>query len=578
MTIAVWPASRADAHAVLATTILIASLGVLGLIRRWSAVRRLTTMGGDRIAAIAPRLFALTTFLAGAILIVSGATPARAGRLGWVNNVLPLPIVEASAYFASIAGVGLIILARGIQRRLDAAYHLTVWLLIGGIVFALASALDIEQAVGLSIMLIVLVPSRRFFYRKSSILEERFTRGWILAIVAVLVGAIATAVLRYGSQGLGAHVLFTFSDTAQGARAERALAIAATALAAFGATRLIRPARIPARTPSAEELDAAECIVAKSPRASAQLAFLGDKSLMFNSDRTAFIMYGIAGSSWVALGDPVGSTHGAVELIDKFVTAADQSGGWPVFYRAPPTLVHLYLEYSLAVVKLGEVARVSLSGFSLDGPARRNLRRVWRKIVDEGCTFAMIPPDEVPAIMPQLRRISDEWLRVKGSGEKGFSLGRFDAAFIRRSAVGVVRQRGEIIAFITMWRSGQKAEIEVDLMRYLDSAPRAIMRYALTEAMLWAHDQGFESFNLGAAPLSGIRATPATPVWNQLSIALRGAGERYYNFQGVREFKEWFHPEWESIYLVSPGGTKRPIVLANIAALVSGGYRAVFRR
>src|SRR5207302_4832834 len=123
---------------------------------------------------------------------------------------------------------------------------------------------------------------------------------------------------------------------------------------------------------------------------------------------------------------------------------------------------------------------------------------------------------------------------------------------------------------ITRWRSGQNAEVEIDLMRYVEAAPPGVMRYALTEAMLWSRQQGYQTFSLGVAPLSGIRASAATPVWNQLSIAVRDVGERYYNFQGLRDFKEWFHPEWEPIYLVSPGGTRRPIILANIAALVSG--------
>lgn len=50
------------------------------------------------------------------------------------------------------------------------------------------------------------------------------------------------------------------------------------------------------------------------------------------------------------------------------------------------------------------------------------------------------------------------------------------------------------------------------------------------------------------------------------------------NFKGLREFKEWFHPEWEPMYLLSPGGVKRPLILANIARLVSGGVTDVFRR
>ena len=102
---------------------------------RLPRMRGLAGERGDRIGKLAPTFFALTTFLAGAILLFSGATPARAGRMGWLNNILPLPFVEASAYFASLAGVALIVLARGLQRRLDAAYHFTVWLLAGGIVW-----------------------------------------------------------------------------------------------------------------------------------------------------------------------------------------------------------------------------------------------------------------------------------------------------------------------------------------------------------------------------------------------------------------------------------------------------------
>jgi phosphatidylglycerol lysyltransferase len=553
-------------------------LGALLFVRRWPAVDRLTQMGGDRIAALAPRLFSLITFIAGTILLVSGATPARAGRLGWVDDLLPLPVIEASAYLGSIAGIGLIILARGLQRRLDAAYHLTVWLLAGGAVFALASAFDVEQALALSIMLLVLLPSRRFFYRRSSILEERFTRGWVIAIGAVVVGTIALTAAQYGSESLGADELFHFSVLAQGARAQRALFSVAAVLLAFGAARLLRPARIRTGFATAEDLAAAEPIVAASPRASAQLAFLGDKKLMFNEAKTACIMYGVAGLSWVSLGDPIGSVKDSIELINKFVTACDRNGGWPVFYRVPPQLLYLYLDYALAAVKLGEVARVSLPNFSLEGPHRRNLRYVSKKSASEGCTFEMIDGSSVAALVPELRRISDSWLHAKSAREKGFSLGRFDPAFFRRGLVGVVRLHGHLVAFITLWRSGTREEIEVDLMRYDDRAPPSIMRYALTEAMLWAKAEGYTSFNLGAAPLSGIRTAEFAPVWNQVSAALRGAGEKYYNFKGLREFKEWFHPEWEPMYLLSPGGVKRPLILANIARLVSGGVTDVFRR
>ena len=38
----------------------------------------------------------------------------------------------------------------------------------------------------------------------------------------------------------------------------------------------------------------------------ANLALLGDKNLLFNKERTACIMFQSSGSSWVAMGDPIG--------------------------------------------------------------------------------------------------------------------------------------------------------------------------------------------------------------------------------------------------------------------------------
>lgn len=552
--------------------------GAVAFGRRLPIVRQWTDIGHDWLAALAPRFLTLATFLAGAILLLSGATPPRGGRLGWVNDLLPLPLLEASAYFTSLAGVALIVLARGIQHRLDAAYHLTVLLLGGGIVFALASAWDVEQAVVLSAMLAALLSSRRFFYRKASMFEERFTPGWIAAIAIVLLGTLALTVAKLRSADLGAHVFWQFGEDDPGPRAVRALALAVVALTAFAAARLIRPARVQVGAASAPDLDAAAPLIAESNRASAHLAYLGDKALMFNEPRTAFIMYGIAGRSWVALGDPVGSVRDAVALIDQFIHECDRRGGWPVFYRVSPPLLHLYLDYGLAAVKLGEVARVPLTDFSLEGPKRRNLRRVWRKAVDDGCTFEMVPPAGTPALLDTLRAVSDEWLLTKRAREKAFSLGCFDERFVTRSPVGVVRRAGRVIAFVTLWPSGQDAEVEVDLMRHVADAPAGIMRYALIEAMTWARDRGYAWFNLGAAPLSGIRSSAVTPIWNKMALAVRGAGERYYNFKGLREFKDWFYPEWEPTFLVSPGGTKRPIILANISALISGSYGAVFRR
>src|SRR6202795_3140487 len=98
----------------------------------------------------------------------------------WLKNLLPLPVIEFSHFFGSLVGVTLLLLARGLQRRIDAAYMLTSVLLAAGIIFSLAKGVDFEEALLLAIMLAALIPCRRYFYRKADLAVPRLTLGWIV--------------------------------------------------------------------------------------------------------------------------------------------------------------------------------------------------------------------------------------------------------------------------------------------------------------------------------------------------------------------------------------------------------------
>ena len=66
------------------------------------------------------------------------------------------------------------------------------------------------------------------------------------------------------------------------------------------------------------------------------------------------------------------------------------------------------------------------------------------------------------------------------------------------------------------------------------------------------------------------------PLWARLASFLYEHGEKVYNFQGLRAFKGKFDPVWEPRYLAYPGGLALPRVLADVAALIAGGYRRIF--
>jgi phosphatidylglycerol lysyltransferase len=114
------------------------------------------------------------------------------------------------------------------------------------------------------------------------------------------------------------------------------------------------------------------------------------------------------------------------------------------------------------------------------------------------------------------------------------------------------------------------------LMRYRRDAPRDAMQGLFVHLMQWAKTEGYERFALGMAPLSGFENSPVAPFWNRMANALYRHGESVYTFQGLRAYKQKFDPVWEPQYLAYPGGLRLPLILADVAALIAGGYRRIF--
>ena len=533
--------------------------------------RRAARTTGRWLPAVLPQVLSVATFVAGAVLLFSGATPPVGGRIALLSRLLPLGVIEASHFAGSIAGAALLVLALAIRRRLDAAWGLTVALLAAGIVASLLKGFDWEEALLLAGVLGALLPARRGFYRKAALTSEPLTPGWVVAILTVAGVTVWLGLFAYKHVEYRDELWWQFTVHGDASRFLRSTVAVLAVLLVFGLLRLLQHAR--AAPPPLADADVARVadVVARSPSLEGNLALLGDKSVMFSADGSAFLMYAVEGRSWVALGDPVGPPAQHAELAWRFREMADRYAGWPVFYEVGTAELPLYLDLGLTLLKLGEEARVPLEGFGLEGGSRRGLRRTHRDVAKQGATFEIVPASDVPALLPELRTISDAWLALKHTREKGFSLGRFDERYLRSFPAALVRIHGRTVAFANVWLGAEHEEMSVDLMRYVPDAPHGVMEYMFAELMLWGKAEGYRWFTLGMAPLSGLQDRTLAPFWNRAGAFLFRHGEHFYNFQGLRQYKDKFDPVWEPRYLASPGGLALPRILANVAALISGG-------
>lgn len=327
-----------------------------------------------------------------------------------------------------------------------------------------------------------------------------------------------------------------------------------------------------------DDLARAVSLLSTQPNASAGLVRLGDKGILFSDCGQGFIMYARRGRSLIALFDPVGPKHLWAPLVEKFIGEARRSRSRPVFYQVSAEFLPVAVETRLQALKLGEQAVIDLSRFTLAGGDWLKLRRSINRAERDGLCFEYLPADAVPAVLDELQSVSDTWLSAHQAAEKGFSLGTFDRAYLASGPVALIRLDGRIVAFASLMTTSSDGDAFIDLMRHVAGVHRGMMDLLFVKIMETLKAQGFATLNLGMAPLAGLSGNRRAPAWNHVARQIFEHGERFYNFRGVRAFKEKFDPDWQPRYLVVAGQGLPILSLIDVTLLIGGGLKGLARK
>ncbi len=524
---------------------------------------------------VVPHVFSILLVLSGGLLLVSGSVPMDHKALKWLHDILPLSVVEASHLIGSLVGLLLLFLARAVRLRIDAAYFGILLLLTIGAATSLLKGFDWREATALGILLILFLPSRHFFYRKSSLLAVPFSWTWLVFIGVVLTGSLWIGFFSYKHVEYTPDLWWQFAYKDDAPRFLRSSLLLTIVVLTYCLYRLFRVQPATAHLPTEKEIDELEPLVTSTDETQSHLALIGDKAVLWSEDRETFLMYGTTRKYWIAMGDPVGKTENKESLVWQFREMADKNRARIAFYQVSRENLPLYLDLGLVLIKLGEEARVFLQDFDLKGSKRSGLRSTNNKFSKMDLKFDILDRTQVSAQLNGLRHVSESWLLTKNANEKGFSLGFFSEEYLCRCRCGVITKADTILAFANLWETSSRQEMSIDLMRYTPDAPSGIMEYLFIQLMLWGRAQGYQWFNLGMSPLSGLEKHPLAPLWHKIGNAVFTYGDHFYNFEGLHAYKEKFDPVWRPRYLATPALTA-PAVLLDVTGMIAGGWRGVF--
>ncbi|HEY5072551.1 MAG TPA: phosphatidylglycerol lysyltransferase domain-containing protein [Caulobacteraceae bacterium] len=527
----------------------------------------------------APNLLAILVAAAGVLLLASGATPSDPMRFAWLASHAPILLIEVSHFVSSLLGVVLVMLAFGLSRRLGGAWAASLVVLFAAAVLALFKGFNWEESVALLAVFAIAAPCRDAFPRWARLSRLEITPGWLLSAVAAIAGAGLAG--WWSFQNLDRTDQSVLNELGDPDRAIRASAGAAVFLLALGVWRLLATPATPRVVGETDpDFSRVRAILAgaRCAEPGSNLALRGDKRFLFSPSGSSFLMFGVRGRSWIALGSPVGLREERLDLLWRFRELADGHAARPGIYAVGPEDLPDLVELGFSIQKIGESAAVPLDSFAIEGRRRGNLRRSWRKSGEEGACFEVAGAGGCRGLMGELRGVSDEWMAHHAGGEKSFSMGGFEPAYIAEFPIAVVRVGGRPVAFASLWTTAARTAFSIDLMRYSDAAPKNIMDYLFVELMRWGRDQGYVAFEFGMAPLAGLEHRPLAPIMSRVGRLLFERGEEIYNFRGVHRFKDKYDPVWQPRYMAAPHKWAIPILMADVGLLSSGGIAGIGRR
>ncbi len=487
----------------------------------------------------------------------------------WLADVFPLEFIRFSRTLTILTGFALIVSSLNVYKRKKRAWGIVLGLSLFSTLFHLTRGFDYQEALCSFALAVLLLFTHKIFSVKSSTpdLRSGFVRLAIAAAVAVGYGIAGFWLLDQRHFGINFHigdsivttlrVLALSADprlvahTHYGHWFLTSLHLITITAALYSGFALFRPALYQLRVVPRERALARQILEQHSRTSLDFFKLWPDKSLFFSPTRRCFLAYGVAGRVALVLGDPVGPEEEIEPTLRAFLEMCRENEWIVGLHQTLPDFVPIYQQLRLKKLKIGDDAIVDLTRFTTAGKAGKEFRSKMRQLEVLGIRSVRYDPPVPEATMKQLKEVSEEWLRIPGRRERGFTLGQFEPEYVRSTQVLTVEDpQGKVLGFLNLITTADHKELSSDLMRRRTDAPNGVMDYLFVKTFLQAKEEGYERFDLGMAPMAGFQEREEATAEERAIHVFFQHLEFLFSFRGLRFYKAKFGPIWEPRYLI----------------------------
>ena len=536
------------------------------------------------------RLASGLLFLDGLVNVIVTAHPPLRSRLHAVLSVLPLSVAQSAAAITALAGVGMIMTARGVRRGQRRAWFFAVLALGVTLIAHLARGGSFASvAVAAAILGLLVVQRERFQATtdRTSVRAAlpRLALAGVTSVLAAALGIEASAgrhhlpsfgvVLMACVERLVGFDVIALPDRVGDFITPTLLSIGVTLiiLTLYFITRPVVDRRLSQHGSSTErrlaELRAREIVRRHGRGTLDYFALRDDKQFFFFRD--SLVAYAVYGGVALLSPDPIGPEAERPQVFSAFRAYAEARGWTLGVLGASEEWLPIYHAAGLHYLYLGDEAIVDCATFSLAGGKMKGLRQACSRLERKGYTVEFLDPSEIqPERVPDILELIT--MLRQGEAERGFSmmLGRLfnpkDKGLLLALVHGPDGKPAAVCQFVP---SPAINGFSLDLMRRdPGDHPNGLIDYALCSTIDHLRAQGARGLSLNFAVLRSVLDGERGE--GTVTRVERWALKRLSGIlplETLWAFNAKYDPTWLPRHLVYPGAESFvPVVAAVLRA------------
>jgi len=264
----------------------------------------------------------------------------------WIDPDFAEMASQAGQFIPSLIGAGLIVVALALAQRVNLAWLATIFLLVVGAAFTAAQTERMWISGVLVVVVMLVAPLRRCFYRHASLLSGPLDASSAISLFALVICLLALVGTRPRVHLLSNNAWWAVVMSRDVPHTLRLTVALAVVLALIAIWRLLRPGKVRWLPWDAGARQRLALLGGTIPPAKADGMVLGEAE-------RAGIPFRRCGRVLLGLGDPTGAEADRVSAIWRLRDLARQEGLDPAFWRAGPGLLKVYGDLGLTALPLG---------------------------------------------------------------------------------------------------------------------------------------------------------------------------------------------------------------------------------